>query len=443
MGYGLVYRGARRSLLSMATVVLLVVFATQHAYACRPFGSYDFVEDEQGNVWFTEQDSNAVSRLARDGTVTAYPIPTPNAEPTSLALDGNGNVWFSETRAGKLGRVAPDGTVSEYALPLEGAQPYTLLTQAGAVWLTTGPLRRTVVRMDTDGVFGEMPVPHGWPSSISAAADGALWVTLLQPGETMEQAQGYLARLDRAGEWTIVERRGAGSCPNNIHINGDGAVWLSDRCRGTIERRNPQGRTVSFPYSGGLVQNAALDRNDNFWFVDSTRNLVGRMSPEGTLDTWPLPGNNGGPFTIAVLHNGDVLFSEMYNYNIDRLTRGGVFEEYLVSMDRRESIRTADKGEVCRLEYAAIIADKMALERKRLEELKIVSFKSAPGQALVRQRCLVCHDATRILRARKSDWAYTVELMQSHMVMRGLPPLAEEELRTVIGYLNRYYNTSN
>lgn len=431
--------------LSILVVALLAITAAPQAYACRPFGSYDFVEDEQGSVWFTEQDNNAISRLAKDGSVTAYPIPTPNAEPNSLTLDGNGNLWFSEIRAGKVGRVAPDGTVSEYALPYEDARPHSVLSQAGAIWITTGPLRRTVIRMDMKGKFTEISVPYGWPSSIAAdtAADGALWVTLLQPGETMDQAEGYLARLNRSGEWAIVERRGTGSCPSNVHIDNDGVLWLSDRCRGTIERRDVQGRTASFPYEG-IVQKAALDNDGNFWFADNThRNFVGRMSPDGILDTWPLPGNNGGPFTVAVLSNGDVLFSEMYNYNINRLTRGGVFEEYLVSVDHRERVRTANKGEVCRLEYAAAIADKMALEQKRLKVLKTAGFNVAPGQELVRGRCLMCHDATRILRARKSDWRYTIELMQAHMAMRGLPPLTDEERWTVIGYLNRYYNTTN
>jgi streptogramin lyase len=429
----------------LTLIAALLAIVTPHtALACRPFGSYDFVEDPQGNVWFTEQDGNAVSRLARDGSVTAYPIPTPNAEPTSLALDADGNLWFSQTRAGKLGRVALDGNVSEYALPFDGAQPYAVLAQAGDIWFTTGPLRRTVVRMDTENKFIEMPSPHGWPSSITAADDGALWVTLLQPGETMAQAQGYLARLDRAGKWTIVAQRGLGSCPNNARISGDGSLWFSDRCRGTIERRDSQGRTARFPYPEGTVQKAALDHDGNFWFVDSTRrNLIGRMSPGGRLQTWPLPGNNGGPFAVAALRNGDVIFSEMYNYNINRLTRGGVFEEYLVSVDHRERVRTAGKGEVCRLEYAAAIADKMALEQKRLKTLKTVGFKAAPGQELIRGRCLMCHDATRILRARKSDWSYTIELMQAHMAMHGLPPLTYEERRTVIGYLNRYYNTTN
>ncbi|MCK9532013.1 MAG: hypothetical protein M0R77_15830 [Gammaproteobacteria bacterium] len=427
----------------MLIAALLAIVTTQSAFACRPFGSYDFVEDAQGNVWFTEQDSNAVSRMASDGSVTAYPIPTPNAEPYSLALDGKGNLWFSERRAGKLGRVAPDGTITEYALPIEGAQPFALLSQGSALWFTTGPLRRTVVRMDMEGKFTEMPAPHGWPSSISAADDGALWVTLLQPGETMAQAQGYLARLDRAGQWKIVEQRGAGSCPNNVHIGGDGALWLSDRCRGAIERRDAQERTVSFPYPEGLVQNAALDHDGNFWFVDSTRNnLIGRMSPGGRLDTWPLPGNNGGPFAVAALRNGDVIFSEMYNYNINRFMRG-VFEEYLVAVDHRKQIREVEEGEICRLEYAAVIADKMALERERVEALKTAGFKAAPGQELVSGRCLTCHDATRILRARKSDWSYTIELMQAQITMRGLPALTDEERRTVIGYLNRYYNTTN
>lgn len=45
------------------------------AEACRPFGSYQFVEDRAGGIWFTEGDNNAVSRLAPDGTVKSFPSP--------------------------------------------------------------------------------------------------------------------------------------------------------------------------------------------------------------------------------------------------------------------------------------------------------------------------------------------------------------------------------
>ena len=92
-----------------------LLLAAANAEACRPFGSYAFVEDAEGGVWFTEGDNNAVSRLAPDGTVTAYPLPTEAAEPADLALDGAGNLWFVEMYGGKLGRLAPDGRADVHA----------------------------------------------------------------------------------------------------------------------------------------------------------------------------------------------------------------------------------------------------------------------------------------------------------------------------------------
>ena len=65
---------------------LAVLLATS-AQACRPFGSYQLVEDKTGGIWFTEGDNNAVSRLAPDGSVKAYALPTTNAEPSALKKD--------------------------------------------------------------------------------------------------------------------------------------------------------------------------------------------------------------------------------------------------------------------------------------------------------------------------------------------------------------------
>jgi len=89
-------------ILLLALCLLLPFAGTAHA--CRPFGSYGFAEDREGGLWFTEGDNNAVSRLSRDGTVSSHPLPTPAAEPSSVAVDRKGNVWFAEMDGRRIGQ---------------------------------------------------------------------------------------------------------------------------------------------------------------------------------------------------------------------------------------------------------------------------------------------------------------------------------------------------
>jgi len=114
-------------------LLLLAGFAPVSAEACRPFGSYTFVEDKAGGIWFTEGDNNAVSRLAQDGTVKSFRLPTPNAEPISLALDRRGNVWLVESDAAKIGRLGQDGKIVEYA-STDGHPVMVAVDSKGEAW---------------------------------------------------------------------------------------------------------------------------------------------------------------------------------------------------------------------------------------------------------------------------------------------------------------------
>jgi virginiamycin B lyase len=63
-------------------------------------------------------------RIDRDGGMTEYKVPTPNASLRSVAVGPDGDLWFTENFANKIGRMAPDGTVlGEYDIPTPGSGP--------------------------------------------------------------------------------------------------------------------------------------------------------------------------------------------------------------------------------------------------------------------------------------------------------------------------------
>ena len=108
---------------------------TEFDVPTRGSGLGDIAVDAAGAVWFLEQEANKVGRFA-DGRFTEFVVPTPSPALTALAVAPDGGVWFTELRAGRLGRVR-DGRVTEFRLPRPDARPFGIaVDRANNVWYT-------------------------------------------------------------------------------------------------------------------------------------------------------------------------------------------------------------------------------------------------------------------------------------------------------------------
>jgi virginiamycin B lyase len=89
-----------------------------------------------GNVWWTALASNAIWAMSPSGKVVhVYRIPTAGAQPWGIAAGPDGALWFTEYGGGKIGRVTTSGAFSEYAIPTRGAKPQGLAFDAkGMLW---------------------------------------------------------------------------------------------------------------------------------------------------------------------------------------------------------------------------------------------------------------------------------------------------------------------
>lgn len=446
------------------TVLLLLAslaaggFAPLTAEACRPFGSYDFVEDRSGGIWFTEGDNNAVSRLAPDGSVRTFPLPTPNAEPISLALDRRGNLWFVEGDAARIGRLGRDGKIVEF--PQTDGHPIDIqVDRQGDAWFTQMGLHHAgaghaghdshggskVGRIRADGSVTDYPLAEGWPSGFAIDRRDRVWVSVLVPSANPEEktaSKGKLAELSQDGRWRIAFERER-SCPMNLTPAPDGSLWFSDRCRGTIERQMPDGRREVFrPHPDSFAQKMSLATDGTLWFADSGRNKLGRITPKGRIEYVDRPDETDAPFAVLATRRGDLVFSEFYNYNVNRLTRRGVFEEHLVQLDSRHNARQVREGEVCYVKFASVLADKREMDRKRAEEVRAGKFKPAPDGAekLAEAKCLGCHDARRLILSRRTDWSPSIGRMVEYMKIRNVAPLTAEERQILVRYFNANYS---
>jgi len=438
----------------LALGLMFLVLAPQAAQACRPFGSYQFVEDADGGIWFTEGDNNAISRLAPDGTVTAHSLPTPHSEPSSLALDGVGNVWFVAMDAAKIGRLGRDGRIVEYATT-DGHPSLVAVDRRGEAWFTqmagnedggshAGHESHGIAkigRIDGKGEMHSYPTPEGWPTSIAFDGQDRAWVTLLVPGVGDAPPKGRLARLGPDGNWEIAAGW-TGSCPSNMTRAPDGGLAYSDHCRGVLGRVSAKGViSAEKLLEGTYIQQMSAAADGTLWFTGDSKSRLGRIDRSGRVSYLERPENGDQTMAVLATRNGDVVFSEFYNYNINRLTRDGTYIEHLINVDERQGTREVKKGEVCYIQFAARIVSKKEMDAKRAEEVRSGRFKpdGKGTEKLVEEKCLVCHDARRLLLSRRSDWTPSITRMHAYRDVRNVEALTADESTRLVQYFNEYY----
>ena len=98
----------------------------------NPFG---IARGPDGALWFTEQTK--VGRIATDGTLREYSMPTDVDGAQGIAAGGDGNLWIAVPSANKLLRVTPGGIITAFSVPTAESNPTSVvLGQDGSVWFT-------------------------------------------------------------------------------------------------------------------------------------------------------------------------------------------------------------------------------------------------------------------------------------------------------------------
>lgn len=133
----------------------------------------------------------------------------------------------------------------------------------------------------------------GFPTSIVAGPDGAMWFT----NPTFEPAIGRIA-MD--GTMTSVPLTNDDSEPEQITLGPDGNLWFTDSDTNSIGRLTPAGQQNSFPVPNPLglpPRDIVTGPDGNLWFtlgfgLPSVRGFqegsVGRITPNGTVSVFPI-----------------------------------------------------------------------------------------------------------------------------------------------------------
>ncbi len=273
--------------------------------------------DSNGNIWFTEPNTNAIGELIpNNGNPTwhQWTVPTPNAAPYDLTFDWSGNLWFTEQGASQIGEFNPTTQqFTETPTPSENSNPYGIVgpdPTTGSIWFTennssvsrigrfTPPLTPQPL---TTGAILEYPTlnrVNSTPHLITFDTSGNIWWTEGFDGDIGRLIISQSANNTSNG---IREFAVPPACQNcSMHISGiaadsAGTIWFDDSLNSRIGSYVPGTNTFSMDtVHGSIGSNAhphdglAIDSNNSVWFSEEFANDLGEAIQSGIPA--PTPG---------------------------------------------------------------------------------------------------------------------------------------------------------
>ena len=265
------------------------------------------MQGPDGNVWFTDQDNNAIGRETPSGAVTEFAIPTDSALPDQITVGPDGDLWFLETGLSQIAKITTTGKVTGFAMPSADSSPSALaagpggdvwfvdsgnnevgkITPAGTVTefsfdqtnLTRGGhcrragrksstrRRRTtqatpLARVTPAGKISSISIPD-YPTDLTVGPDGNLWV----------DGSGAIDRVTTAGVATSF------AVPNQDSTFGitsgpDGALWFGSYGQNPMGRITTAGGIVEFNPPGvgqqTFVDALAIGPGNQIWYATDT-----------------------------------------------------------------------------------------------------------------------------------------------------------------------------
>jgi streptogramin lyase len=260
-----------------------------------------------GNLWFTEQNGNAVARVTPRGVITEFTPPT-FSFPGDITAGPDGNVWFTEGSNGRIARISPDGRIREFVFDEFGSASGITTGPDGNIWFTASPdqVWRFTLATKTFTSF-ETPTADSFPGDITAGSDGNLWF--------VEQGVGRIARITPAG--VVTEFDEPLELPFAITTGPDGNVWFTERFNQRIGKVTPGGDFTFYTTVLHTLDSIVSGPGDRLWFTSFGDDRVANITTDGVITPMPeVP--NSGPTGISPDSRGRIWF---LGYSSNRVYR--------------------------------------------------------------------------------------------------------------------------
>src|SRR6266705_1328383 len=192
------------------------------------------------------------------GTISEFPLPTPNFYPGGLLAGPDGNLWFPETvrqrcQSGKIGRITPEGKVSEFLLSSDSEAGGITTGPDSNLWFIESACAKSqnskIGRITVSGTISEFSLSsNSNPSEITTGRDHALWFT--EFGNNIQNDK--IGRITTSGTISEFPLPTPHFYPYGITAGQTRTCGLSNLMPTTRTSRSgaspPQARSVSSPY---------------------------------------------------------------------------------------------------------------------------------------------------------------------------------------------------
>jgi virginiamycin B lyase len=301
-------------------------------YQRLPLGSgpHGLAFDADGLLWVTLEFTGRVVAFSRDGRKVrdidvriacpgcAVPL-NPHPHGLGLARDGR-TAWFTGKATGTVSRIAANGTVATYQLPTIGSVPIYIRPGPDpreTMWMTelagnaiaaisvapAGRLGDRGAPLQSDIVEYAIPTPNSRPIAVEEGPDGRMWFS--------EEAGGKVGRIEASGKIAeFILPTPAGRPPlllAALAFDRDGNLWVQQyvdhahpdpaardrlvRISARIARSGPGGLRpedfTCFPVATvqTVMHRIARAPDGLLWFTEMNANKAGRLDPRATGQT--------------------------------------------------------------------------------------------------------------------------------------------------------------
>lgn len=268
--------------------------------------------------------------------ITEYHVPTPNAAPLAITVDGTGNVWFTESNASKLAMFNPlNQSFQEYTVPWVGDMWGVIADQSGNIWFThySGKGSVSPGGAIVSGGHGSiirfnpatknftriaLPTISSFPLRLQSDERGKIWFT-----ELLGNKIGvYDPSLNSLREYLVPTNM---SGPADLAFDAQGNLWFTEAYASQVGEFNPITQTfVEYPIGGNTASETvsspvgiAIDAQGIVWVADHGGNWILKFNPQTrttTKYTTHFPPSDVYPISLvndlAIDKTGRVWFAE-------------------------------------------------------------------------------------------------------------------------------------
>lgn len=303
------------------------------------YGGNAIAAGPDGNMWFTDNASNAIGRITPGGAVASFPVPTSTTLSSgpglfSLAAGPDGNMWFTEFYGNMIGRITPAGEVTTFAVPTpagaqSGMAPYGIAAGPdGNLWFTMD-FANAIGRITPAGVITQFPIPAPGSSGstpivpstncvmcgylITAGPDGALWFTI--------PSASRIGRITVDGvvtSYPVPTTPPAATVANPISVGditagSDGNLWFTEPNDNQVGRMTPAGAITEFsiPTSAATPTMMTQGPLGSLWLTEPGANALAQITVSGAITQVPIPTAGSDATDLAAGADGSMWFTNV------------------------------------------------------------------------------------------------------------------------------------